>query len=161
MFGLALIYDVLTSCTRSSYTHRTRWKNPERVKITENLVGYARKGVTNHSARWTIQKSSRMATLWQHNMSRNMTKPTKWPVRQAKTQISLSIRPIYKSELCTPWVAKYPSFLHVDSEDSDQPRCTGHFIGIVMMWLIWKQTGKAAGRFIRSLSCSKLPYLIL
>ena len=28
------------------------------------------------------------------DMSRNMTKPTKWPVRPAKTQISLGIRPI-------------------------------------------------------------------
>ena len=35
------------------------------------------------------------------NMSRRMTKPTKWPVRPAKTQISLGIRPVRsKSSLC-------------------------------------------------------------
>ena len=36
----------------------------------------------------------------------------------AKTQISLGIRPVWsESSLCTFWVAKDPSFLHVDSED--------------------------------------------
>ena len=42
-------------------------------------------------------------------------------VRPAKTQISLGIRPVWsESSLSTQWVAKGPSFLHVDSEDSDQ-----------------------------------------
>ena len=39
----------------------------------------------------------------------------------AKTQISLDIRPVWsESSLCAQWVAKDPSFLHADSEDSDQ-----------------------------------------
>ena len=39
----------------------------------------------------------------------------------AKTQISLGIRPVWsESLLCAQWVAKDPSFLHADSEDSDQ-----------------------------------------
>ena len=42
-------------------------------------------------------------------------------MRPAKTQISLGIRPVWlESSLCAKWVAKDPSFLHVDSEDSDQ-----------------------------------------
>ena len=50
-----------------------------------------------------------------------MTKPTKWHVRPAKTQISLGIHPVWsESSLSTHWVAKDPSFLHTDSEDSDQ-----------------------------------------
>ena len=54
-------------------------------------------------------------------MNRLMTKPTKWHVRPAKTQISLGIRPVWsESSLCIQWVAKDPSFLHVDSEDYDQ-----------------------------------------
>ena len=54
-------------------------------------------------------------------MSRLVTKPTKWHVRPAKTQISLGICPVWsESSLCTQWVAKDPSFLHADSEDSDQ-----------------------------------------
>ena len=45
-------------------------------------------------------------------------KPNKRSVRQAKTQISLGIRPVWsKSTLCAQWVAKDPSFLHADSED--------------------------------------------
>ena len=40
------------------------------------------------------------------------------PVCPAKTQISLGIRPVWsESSLCAHWVAKDPSFLHVDSED--------------------------------------------
>ena len=42
-------------------------------------------------------------------------------VRPAKTRISLGIRPVCsESSLCTQWVAKEPSFLRADSEDSDQ-----------------------------------------
>ena len=48
-------------------------------------------------------------------------KTNKMSVRPAKTQISLGIRPVWSaSSLCAQWVAKDPSFLHVDSEDSDQ-----------------------------------------
>ena len=82
-------------------------------------------------------------------MSHLMTKPTKWPVHPVKTQISLGIRPVRsESSLCTQWVAKDPSFLHVDSEDSDQTgqmlrlipvfaERTCHFIGFVIRQLKW------------------------
>ena len=69
-----------------------------------------------------------------------MTKPTKWHVRPAKTQISLGIRPVWsESSLYTQWVAKDPSFLHMDSEDSDQtgrmPVSLGaHAILLVLSW---------------------------
>ena len=46
-----------------------------------------------------------------------MTKPTKWLVRPAKTQISLDIHLVWsESSLCTQWVAKDPSF-HAESKD--------------------------------------------
>ena len=48
-------------------------------------------------------------------------KTNKMRVRPAKIQISLGIRPVWsESLLCTEWVAEDPSFLHADSEDSDQ-----------------------------------------
>ena len=68
----------------------------------------------------------------------------------AKTQISLCIRPVWsgrpgwsESSLCAQRVAKDPSFLYADSEDSNQtgrmPRLiwvftgrTSHFVGFVM-----------------------------
>ena len=74
-------------------------------------------------------------------------KTNKIAVRPAKTHISLDIRPVWsESSLCTQWVAKDLSFLHADSEDSDQtgrmPRLiwvfagnTCHFIGFVTMRL--------------------------
>ena len=43
------------------------------------------------------------------------TKPTIWPVRPAKTQISLGICPVWsESSLCAQWVAKDPMFNHAD-----------------------------------------------
>ena len=65
-------------------------------------------------------------------------KTNKVTMRPAKTQISLGIRPVWsESSLCAQWIAKDPSFLHADSEDSDQ---TGwmhsHFVGFVMTRLI-------------------------
>ena len=77
-------------------------------------------------------------------------KTNKITVRPANTQISLGIRQIWsESSLCTQWVSKDASFLHVDSEDSDQtgrmPRLicvfaghTCHFVGFVMRWLIYE-----------------------
>ena len=62
-------------------------------------------------------------------------KTNKVTVRPAKTQISLGICPVWsESSLCTQWVAKDASFLHADSEDSDQ---TGR-----MPRLIWVFAGR-------------------
>ena len=45
-----------------------------------------------------------------------MTKPTKWSVRSAKTQISLGICPVWsESSLCAQRIAKDPIFLHTDN----------------------------------------------
>ena len=51
------------------------------------------------------------------DMSRLMTKPTKWSERPAKTQISLGVRPVWsESSQCAKWVAKDPNFLHADAQ---------------------------------------------
>ena len=72
-------------------------------------------------------------------------------VRPAKTQISLGIRPVWsESLLCAQWVAKDPSFLHADSEDSDQ---TGR-----MPWLIWVVAGHTLTLLV--LSC-RGSYLVM
>ena len=72
-------------------------------------------------------------------MSRIMTDPTRWPVRPTKTQISQGIRPVWSSQ-CAQWVAKDPSFLHADSEDSDQtarmPRLIWVFTGRTLILLV-------------------------
>ena len=62
-------------------------------------------------------------------------KTNKMTVHPAKTQISLGIWPVWsESSLCAQWVAKDPSFLHANSEDSDQ---TGR-----MPSLIWVFAGR-------------------
>ena len=80
-----------------------------------------------------------------------MTKPTKWHVRPAKTQISLGFRPVWSESLLSAW-GKLGSLATywVHSEDSDltgrKPRLiwvfagrTCHFVGFVMRWLkrVW------------------------
>ena len=63
-------------------------------------------------------------------------------VRPAKTQISLGICPVWsESSLCTQRVAKDPSFLHVDSEDSDQTSEDSDQTGR-MPRLIWLFAGR-------------------
>ena len=105
-----------------------------------------------HSSRCRISSSdtpaeseyikSRMSKCY---LSRLMTKPTKWYVHPAKTQLSLSICPDWsESSLCAQWVAKDPAFLNADSEDSDQigrmPRLIWvfagrkvHFVGFLLL----------------------------
>ena len=72
-------------------------------------------------------------------------KTNKMSVPPAKTLIILGILQVWsESSLCAQWVAKDPSFLHADSEDSDQtgrmPRQIwvfagghSHFVGFVML----------------------------
>ena len=59
-----------------------------------------------------------------------------------------SAQPDQESSLCALWVANDPSFLHADSDDSDQTRLiprliwvfdgrTCHFVGFVMRQLLW------------------------
>ena len=80
-------------------------------------------------------------------MSRSMTKRTQWPVRPAKTQISLGIRPVWSEPSLSAW-RKDGSLAtpKAHGEDSDQtgqmPRLigvfaerTGHIAGFVMIGL--------------------------
>ena len=68
-------------------------------------------------------------------MSRLVTKPTKWHVRQAKPQISLGIRPVWSESSLSAWRKLGCWATHwAHSEDSDQ---TGR-----MPRLIWVFTGR-------------------
>ena len=62
-------------------------------------------------------------------------------VRPVKTQISLGIRPVWsESSLCAQCIVKDPSFLHADSEDTDQtgrmPRLIWVFAGHTLILLV-------------------------
>ena len=83
-------------------------------------------------------------------------KKKKWPLHSAKTQISLGIHPVWsKSMLCAQRVAKEPSFLHTDSEDSDQtgqmPRLIWIFAGCTCHFTVLS----CGGSFVFSWVCTK------
>ena len=75
-----------------------------------------------------------------------MTKPTKWVCAQRRLGSAWASAQSDQSSLCAQWLAKDPSFLHADSENSDQtgrmPRLISlrwahtHFVGFVMSRLI-------------------------
>ena len=76
-----------------------------------------------------------------------MTKPTKWPVRPAKTQINLGICPVWSELSLSAWRNIRSSVTNwVHNEDSDQTGqmpmliwvfagLTDQFFGFVMRWL--------------------------
>ena len=111
----------------------------DHIHVKTWLTKFEQIHVTLH---WHIQIHDATSTkLW---LGRRITKPIKWQVRPAKTQISLGIRPVWsESSLCALWVAKDPMLLHVNSEDSDQtgrmPRLIRVFAGrtIILLVLLW------------------------
>ena len=75
------------------------------------------------------------------NMSHLMTKPTKWHVRQAKTQISLGICPVWSESLMSARRKLGSLATHwAHSEDSDQigriPRLIWVFTGRTLILLV-------------------------
>ena len=127
----------------------TRWV--ERVKILQVLACGAKR--TNNQNSWPQLTTKGRWYLSSKTVAKNEPrhdKTNKMSVRQAKTQISLGIHPVWsESSLCAQWVAKDPSFLYVDSEDSDQ---TGQ-----MPRLIWVFAGRTA--ILLVLSCRSSNYL--
>ena len=85
-------------------------------------------------------------TTSRSNMSRNVTKPTKWHVRPAKTQISLGIRPIWSESSLSAWRKLGSLAIHsAHSEDSDQtgrmPRLIWVFAGRHAILLVFSRCG--------------------
>ena len=82
------------------------------------------------------------------NLSRRTTKPTKWHVCPAKTQISLGIRPVCSESSLSAWrsigsLATYWANSEVSDQTVRMPRLIGdfagrtdHFVGFVMRLLI-------------------------
>ena len=81
---------------------------------------------------------------------------TQWRLRSAWASAQSD-----QSLHCAQWVAKDPSFLHVDSKDSDHtghmprliwvfPGRTCHFVGFVMRWLKYQYFLAQKTHFIRS-----------
>ena len=79
-------------------------------------------------------------------MSRLMTKPTKWPVCLAKTQVSLDIRPVWpESSLCAQWIQAF--FIRT----AKTPEQTGRMPRLI--WVFAGRTCHFVGFFTRRLNC--------
>ena len=99
----------------------------------------------------------RSFSCWTEYTSRLLTKPTKWHVRPAKTQISLGIRPVWSEPSLSAWRQLGSLATHwAPSEDSDQtgrmPRLiwvfagrTCHFVGFVTRRLVFEPICKTSG----------------
>ena len=73
-----------------------------------------------------------------------MTKPTKWLWAQRRLGSAWASTQSDQSSLCAQWVAKDPSFLHADSEDSDQtdpPSLIWVFAGCTLILLVFSWRG--------------------
>ena len=74
-----------------------------------------------------------------------LTKPRKWMCAQWRLRSAWASAQSDQSSLCAQWVAKDPSFLHADSEDSDQtgrmPRLICVFAGRTVILLVLSRGG--------------------
>ena len=78
----------------------------------------------NTNSRWSY-------TFAQQHLSRLMTKPTKWHVRPAKTQITLGIRPVWSESSLSAWRKLGSLAIHcAHSEDTDQTRRISRLIWV-------------------------------
>ena len=125
-------------CLERDQTHW--WQRWRRNNMTQTRYSYSL------CAKWSVK-------LCYRNEPRH-DKTNKVTVRPVKTQISLGIRPVWSdTSLCTQWIAKDPSFLHADNEDSDQ---TGR-----MPRLIWVFAGRTATLLVLSCRGSNVPCVVL
>ena len=98
---------------------------------------------------WLLKKSD-TEKRWVY-LSRDMTKPTKWHVRPAKTQISLGIRPVWSESSLSAWRKLGSLATHwAHSEDSNQsglmPRLIWVFAGRKVTFLVLSCRGSSKCR---------------
>ena len=96
--------------------------------------------------------------LWLKQMSHLMTKPTKWPVHPAKTQISLGICPVWSVTSLSAWMHIGSLATHwAHSEDSDQtgrmPRLIWVFAGRTFILLVLSWGGSDGEQLQTGINC--------
>ena len=84
------------------------------------------------------------------DLSHHLTKPTKWPVRPAKTQISLCICPVWSESSLSAWrnIGPFATYW-AHSKDSDQ---TGRMPRLI--WVFAVRICHFVGFVVRQLICS-------
>ena len=97
------------------------------------------------------------------HMSHHMTKLTKSLCAQRRLRSAWASAQSDQSSLCVQWLAKDPSFLPADSEDSDQtgrmPRLIGVFAGRTVILLVLSCRGSYCGNI--TTMCFYMSYMVL
>ena len=92
------------------------------------------------------------STLYGYHKSHDMTKPTKWRVRPAKTEIGLGVRPVWSvfavrmkqlGSLAVHWTHSEDWSDWADAQADLSLRWRSHFVGFVMSRLISDSRGCA------------------
>ena len=121
MFLYFVLYSIAPTCFRTC-TKWPDWDHPCMHNISSepllmivlaNSEGPEQTGCVGWSGPMLSAYAQRLFCMVRPrwcNMSQHMTKPTKWHVGLAKTQISPGIHPVWsESSLCTKWKAKSTS----------------------------------------------------
>ena len=107
---------------------------------------------------WHIRYFHTNTSRFRH-LSRDMTKPTMWLCAQRRLRSAWASTQSDKSSLCAQLVAKDPSFLHVDTEDSDQtgrmPRLNWVFAGRTLILLVFSCRGSYVNATLLQTSSQK------
>ena len=138
-----------TEFSFQSFINNEKWKNSH-DQFQRTICGRA--GVEPATPGFAVRLSLDARRLSCNvYISRRMTKPTKWPLRPAKTQISLGIRPVWSESSLSAWRNIGSSATHwAHCEDSDQigwmtrliwvfAGRKGHFVGFVMRCLTFRK----------------------
>ena len=165
-FFFAARFAIFAAFFNKHYFHvnETDQKNANLIMYTnrensdQNLLSINWMGIElNHLVHFPpfFTQETIWAISWQKQQNGTHDKTNKMACeRRAKTQISLGIRPVWsESSLCAQWVAKNPSCLLTDSEDSDQTGRTP-----MLIWVFARRTAhllvlSCAGSFMWFSAC--------
>ena len=119
---------------------RETWKDAHNNKQAIYMASFFFMTIWSDLSDWPTSKTRSLSKNKQEqdlsNLSRRMSKPTKWLCAQRRLKSALAAAQSDQSSLCAHWVAKDPSFLHAECEDSGQ---TGR---MPMPSLIWIFAGR-------------------
>ena len=132
-------------CCHWCFSPELNMSGLQEITFIIGLIWLAKVAINGPNLKKLTHKKSNWRKWWRKKnkiLAQTLNdKTNKLTVHPAKTQISLGIHPVWsESLLCTQWVAKDPSFLHVDSKDPDQtgrmPRLIWVFYGctVILSW---------------------------
>ena len=119
--------------------------NPQLILI---LTPFAKYSSTHTNRLFTLQ-------VIKEHLSCHITKPTKWHVHPAKTQISLGIRPVWSESLLSTWrklgsLATHQAHSEASDQTGQMPRLIWVFAGCTVTSLVLSCRGSFCEDFVWS-----------